>query len=162
MEPAKNKEKSHDHEKYRPAESAGCRTRACRPCPVTSHEPGQQCTTTPLGNGQHPVKTLRFVNDLRQDPHIALFRKLLYLLPMLLLVLAVLLPEGIIAALLAVALPLVGPAINLPTDAVIDWAFLGIAAYALLGIFPSALVAEHHAQVFHPGRITKQQRQLLR
>ena len=59
---------------------------------------------------------------------------------------AVLLPEGIIAALVAVALPLVGPAINLPTDAVIDWVFLGIAAYALLGILPRAVVAEHHAQ----------------
>ena len=67
-----------------------------------------------------------------------------------------LLPEGIIAALIAVALPLVGPAINLPTDAVIDWAFLGIAAYALLGILPRAVVAEHHAQVFHPGRIARQ------
>ena len=126
------------------------------------HESRQQCTSAPLGNGRASVKTLRFVNDLRQDPHIALVRKLLYLLPMLLLLLAVLLPEGIIAALIAVALPLVGPAINLPTDAVIDWAFLGIAAYALLGIFPHALVAEHHAQVFHPGRIAKQQRQLLR
>jgi hypothetical protein len=110
----------------------------------------------------HPVKTLRFVNDLRQDGRISLVRKLLYLAPMVLLLLAVLLPEGIIAALIAVALPVVGPAINLPTDAVIDWVFLGIAAYALLGIFPRAVVAEHHAQRFHPGRIAKQRRQLLR
>jgi hypothetical protein len=130
--------------------------------PVLSPSPG----TSPVNSTRphpwemvvHPIKTLRFVNDLRRDPHIALVRKLLYLLPMLLLVLAVLLPEGIIAALIAVALPVVGPVINLPTDAVIDWAFLGIAAYALLGIFPHALVAEHHAQVFHPGRIARQQR----
>jgi hypothetical protein len=111
---------------------------------------------------EHPVKTLRFVNDLRQDRRISLVRKLLYLVPMLLLLLAVLLPEGIIAALIAVALPVIGPAINLPTDAVIDWVFLGIAAYALLGIFPRSVVAEHHAQRFHPGRIAKQQRQVLR
>ena len=111
---------------------------------------------------EHPVKTLRFVNDLRQDPHISLVRKLLYLGPLLLLLLAVLLPEGIIAALIAAALPLVGPAINLPTDAVIDWALLGIAAYALLGIFPRAVVAQHHAQRFHPGRVAKQQRVLLK
>jgi hypothetical protein len=128
--------------------------------PVTS--PGTSLVSSarphPWEMVEHPIKTLRFVNDLRQDPHIALVRKLLYLLPMLLLLLAVLLPEGIIAALIAVALPVVGPAINLPTDAVIDWAFVGIAAYALLGIFPRALVAEHHAQVFHPGRIAKQQR----
>jgi hypothetical protein len=104
----------------------------------------------------HPVKTLRFVNDLRQDRRISLMRKLLYLGPMLLLLLAVLLPEGIIAAVVATVLPLVGPAINLPTDAVMYWAFLGIASYALLGIFPRMIVAEHHAQVFHPRRIARQ------
>ena len=78
--------------------------------PVTSP------TTSPVSSArphpwemvEHPIKTLRFVNALRQDPHIALVRKLLYLLPMLLLLLAVLLPEGIIAALIAGALPLVG------------------------------------------------------
>jgi hypothetical protein len=109
----------------------------------------------------HPVKTLRFVNDLRQDRRISLIRKLLYLGPMLLLLLAVLLPEGIVAVVLATVLPLVGPTINLPTDAVLDWAFFGIAAYALLGIFPHAIVAEHHAQVFHPGRIARQTQQRL-
>jgi hypothetical protein len=109
----------------------------------------------------HPVKTLRFVNDLRQDQRISLIRKLLYLGPMLLLLLAVLLPEGIVAVVLATVLPLVGPAINLPTDAVVDWAFFGIAAYALLGIFPHAIVAEHHAQVFHPRRIARQTQQRL-
>jgi hypothetical protein len=107
---------------------------------------------------EHPFKTLRFINDLRQDGRISLVRKLLYLVPMLLLLLAVLLPEGIIAALVAVALPVVGPAINLPADAVIDWVFLGIAAYALLSIFPRALIAEHHAQVFHPRRVAQPQR----
>jgi hypothetical protein len=109
----------------------------------------------------HPIKTLRFVNDLRQDQRISLIRKLLYLGPMLLLLLAVLLPEGIVAVVLATVLPLVGPAINLPTDAVLDWAFFGLAAYALLGIFPHAIVAEHHAQVFHPGRIARQTQQRL-
>ena len=127
--------------------------------PVTS--PVNSTRPHPWEMVLHPVKTLHFVKDLCQDPHIALVRKLLYLLPMLLLVVAVLLPEGVIAALIAVALPLVGPAINLPADAVIDWVFVGIAAYALLGIFPHAVVAKHHAQVFHPGRIARQQ-QLLR
>jgi hypothetical protein len=128
--------------------------------PVTS--PANSARPHPWEMVLHPVKTLRFANDLLRDQHIALIRKLLYLGPMLLLVLAVLLPEGMIAAVVATALPLVGPAINLPTDAVIDWAFFGIAAYALLGILPRAVVAQHHAQVFHPARIAKQQRQLLR
>ena len=119
-------------------------------------------TRIPWEMVEHPIKTLRFVNDLRRDPHIALVRKLLYLGPMLLLLLAVLLPEGIIAGLVAVALPVVGPAINLPADAVIDGVFLGIAAYALLGILLRAVVAEHHAQQIHPGRIAKERRQLLK
>ena len=120
--------------------------------PVTSARPH------PWEMVEHPFKTLRFVNDLRRDGRISLVRKLLYVVPLLLLLLAVLLPEGIIAGLVAVALPVVGPAINLPADAVIDWVLLGIAAYGLLSIFPLALVAEHHAQVFHPRRVAQQQR----
>ncbi len=145
----------------RDTDEPGLRDTAQRPTapivpPLTS--PVSSARPHPWEMVEHPLKTVRFVNDLRQDPHISLVRKLLYLVPMLLLLLAVLLPEGIIAALLAAVLPLVGPAINLPADAVIDWAFVGIAAYALLGIFPHAVVAEHHAQVFHPKRVARQQR----
>ncbi|MGO8948780.1 MAG: hypothetical protein ACLQUY_14230 [Ktedonobacterales bacterium] len=118
--------------------------------PVTSPRPH------PWEMVQHPFKTLRFVNGLRKDPRISLIRKLLYLAPLVVLVLALLLPEGIFAVVVATIVPLVGPAINLPTDAVLDWAFLGIAAYAMLGIFPRAIVAEHHAQEFHPRRLARQ------
>ncbi len=73
---------------------------------------------------------------------------------------AVLLPEGIVATAVAVVVPLVvplvgplvGPLVNLPTDAAIDWVLLGLAAYALLGIFPAAVVREHHVGLFHPTR----------
>jgi hypothetical protein len=54
----------------------------------------------------------------------------------------------------------VGPVANLPADAALDWAFLGIAAYALLGILPHAIVSEHHAQLFHPRRVPRQREQL--
>jgi hypothetical protein len=106
----------------------------------------------------HPFKTLRFVNDLRTDSRISWLRKLLYLGPLLLLLGALLLPESILAAAVAVALPVVGPIANLPADAAVDWAFLGIAAYALLGILPHTIVAEHHAELFHPGRIARQRK----
>jgi len=33
-----------------------------------------------------------------------------------------------------VAVPVVGPLANLPADGVVDWAFIGLAAYALLGL----------------------------
>jgi hypothetical protein len=103
----------------------------------------------------HPFKTLRFVNDLRKDRRISWLRKLLYVGPLLVLLGALLLPESILAAAVAVALPVVGPIANLPADAALDWAFLGLAAYALLGILPQRIVAEHHAQLFHPGRIAR-------
>ena len=103
----------------------------------------------------HPFKTLRFVNALRRDRRISWLRKLLYVGPLLVLVGALLLPESVLAAVVAVALPVVGPIVNLPADAAVDWAFVGFAAYALLGILPRAIVREHHAQLFHPGRIAR-------
>ena len=106
----------------------------------------------------HPFKTLRFVNDLRTDTRISWMRKFLYVGPLIVLLAALLLPESILAALVAAALPVIGPVADLPADAVLDWAFLGFAAYALLGILPRRMVAEHHAEVFHPRRIARQRR----
>src|SRR5215469_10100102 len=107
----------------------------------------------------HPLKTIAFIKALAEDRRISLLRKILYVGPILLLLGALLLPESILAVLVAVALPVVGPIANLPADGIIDWAFIGLAAYALLGILPKAIVSEHHARVFHPARIAKQRRQ---
>jgi signal transduction histidine kinase len=54
----------------------------------------------------HPFKTLRFVNALRRDRRISWLRKLLYVVPLLVLG-GALLTESILAALVAVALPVV-------------------------------------------------------
>ena len=107
----------------------------------------------------HPFKTLGFVNALARDRRISMVRKALYVGPLLVLLGALLLPESILATVIAIALPVIGPVANLPADAVVDWAFIGLAAYALLGILPKAIVAEHHARLFHPGRIARQRRQ---
>ncbi len=100
----------------------------------------------------HPIKMVRFVNSLWRDPRISWIRKLLYLAPLLVLLVAVLLPEGIVATLLAGLVPILGPLVNVPADAAIDWVVLGLAAYALLGIFPKQIVRELHARLFHPTR----------
>jgi hypothetical protein len=110
----------------------------------------------------HPFKTLRFVNALRKDRRISWLRKVLYVGPIVLLVGALLLPESILAAAVAVALPVVGPMANLPADGVVDWAFVGLAAYALLGILPRAIVSEQHAHLFHPNRIARQHQRQTR
>jgi hypothetical protein len=101
---------------------------------------------------QHPMKTVRFVNALRRDRRISWVRKLLYIGPFLLLLIALLLPEGVIAAGVALLLPVIGPLVNVPADAALDWFALGLAAYGLLGILPKRIVAEQHARLFHQTR----------
>src|SRR5258708_23107902 len=100
----------------------------------------------------HPFKTLRFVNALRRDPRIPFLRKLLYVGPIAALLLALLMPEGIVAAAVSVLLPVIGPAISLPADAAVDWLGLSVAAYGLLGALPRAILAEHPPRIFHPRR----------
>jgi hypothetical protein len=101
---------------------------------------------------QHPIQTVRFMDALRRDPRVSGVQKLLYVGPLLALLIALLLPEGIVAVGVALLVPLVGPLVNVPADGVLDWFALGLAAYALLGILPSRIVAEHHARLFHPRR----------
>jgi membrane-bound ClpP family serine protease len=105
---------------------------------------------------------VRFVSALTTDRRIALLSKLLYVAGLALLLVALLVPEGILATLVAVVLPVVGPAINLPADGLVDWAVVGLAAYGLLTLFPRAIVSEHHARLFHPRRVARQQQQHLR
>jgi hypothetical protein len=107
----------------------------------------------------HPFKTVRFVNALRKDRRISLLRKLLYVGPIVVLVVALLLPESILAAVIAATLPVIGPIADLPADGIVDWAFVGLAAYALLGILPQAIVSEQHARIFHPNRMAQQRQQ---
>jgi hypothetical protein len=100
----------------------------------------------------HPLKTLRFVGALARDPRLSPLRKALYLLVVGVLLVSLLIPEGIVAALVAALLPIVGPIVAVPADATVDWLLLGTMAYALLALFPAHIVREHHARIFHPRR----------
>ncbi len=100
----------------------------------------------------HPLKALRFMGALARDPRISALRKILFVAVVGALVGALLVPDGVIAALAATLLPLVGPVVALPADATVDWLFIGTVAYALLGLFPASIVREQHAHVFHPRR----------
>jgi hypothetical protein len=104
---------------------------------------------------QHPIKTMRFLEALRRDRRVSPMRKLLYIAPLLILLIALLLPEGLVAAGVALLIPLVGPLVNLPADAALDWVAFGFAAYMLLGVLPSRIVAEHHARLFHPTHLAR-------
>ena len=98
----------------------------------------------------HPLKTLRFVGALARDPRISPLVKVLCLLVVGMLLAALLIPEGVIATLVAALLPIVGPIVAVPADATVDWLLLGTMAYALLALFPAHIVREHHARIFHP------------
>ena len=140
------------------AHSASQRTMS--PAPVSSNQLPRTDSTDTTGSTRphpwemvlHPIKMVRFVNSLWRDPRISWVRKLLYIAPLLVLLVAVLLPEGIVATVLAGLVPILGPLVNVPADAAIDWVVLGLAAYALLGIFPKQIVRELHARLFHPAR----------
>jgi len=136
---------------------------AMLPTPVSSNQlPRTDSTDSTVITGStrphpwemvlHPIKMVRFVISLWRDPRISWVRKLLYLVPLLVLLVAVLLPEGIVATVLAGFVPILGPLVNVPADAAIDWVVLGLAAYALLGIFPKQIVRELHVRLFHPAR----------
>ena len=100
----------------------------------------------------HPLKALRFVGALARDSRVSPLAKALYLFVVGVLLIALLVPEGIVAALLAALLPVVGPIVAVPVDATVDWLFLGTIAYALLALFPAHIVREQHARIFHPRR----------
>lgn len=131
--------------------------RANRPNPVSAAPelPADGARPRPWEMVRHPVSTVRFMVALGRDPRVSGVRKLLYIGPLLILLIALLLPEGIIAAGVALLVPLIGPLVNLPADAVLDWVVFGLAAYALLGILPSSIVSEHHVRLFHSGRVTR-------
>ncbi len=103
----------------------------------------------------HPIKGIKFILALATDRRISMARKALYVIPLLVLVAALIAPESIIATIVALAMPLVGPVINIPADVVVDWALIGLAAYALLAVLPTAIVSEHHAELFHPKRVKR-------
>jgi hypothetical protein len=100
----------------------------------------------------HPLKALRFLGALARDPRISALRKIVFVAVVGAFVGALLVPDGVIAVLVATLLPIVGPVVALPADATVDWLFIGTVAYALLGLFPAYIVREHHARIFHPRR----------
>lgn len=99
----------------------------------------------------HPVKALKFVGGLLTDRRVSVFRKLVFVVPVLGLLVALLLPESLVAALAGTVLPVVGALISLPIGATLDWTVLAAVALLLLHIFPASIVREYHARLFHRG-----------
>jgi len=97
----------------------------------------------------HIPRTFRLVGALMRDPRVAFIRKLFFFGSIGVLLVALLLPEALVATLFTGVLPLVGPLLNIPPDAGLDWLALGTASFALLRVFPSEIVSEHFTRIFH-------------
>lgn len=83
-------------------------------------EVGQWLPAHRMGLSLHPIRGVRFVSALTADWRIAFLSKLLYVAGLALLLVALLVPEGALATLVAALLPVVGPAITLPADGLVD------------------------------------------
>lgn len=100
----------------------------------------------------HPFKTMYMVVALLVDRRVSIVRKLAFVVPIAVLALGLMVPETIFGILSGIAAPVVGLALDIPVDAAVDWVGLGLLAVALLGVFPAAVVAQYHAQLFHRKR----------
>jgi hypothetical protein len=100
----------------------------------------------------HPGKTVRLITALFRDPHVSLIRKLLFVLPLLLLFVALLVPDTLIGGLVSAVVPVVGPLVGIPGDAALDWIALGVAGIGLLHLFPTMILNGQYQRIFHSKR----------
>jgi len=97
----------------------------------------------------HPGRTFKFLISLLRDPRVSVVRKLVFLVPIALLILALLAPETILGVIAGTVLPVAGEVLSLPLDVSVDWITLAVIAFALLRIFPPHIVSEYHQRLFH-------------
>jgi hypothetical protein len=95
----------------------------------------------------HVGKTSRLAGALLRDRRISIFRKIFFIASLALLVLLLILGDAA-TELVSNILPFVGPVLDIPADATLDWVTLAIVSYNLLRVFPPELVSEHYARLF--------------
>lgn len=100
----------------------------------------------------HPFKTLYMVVALLVDRRVSILRKLLFVVPIVVLAVGLIVPETLVGILAGIVAPVVGLALDLPIDGAVDWLGVGLLAFALLAVFPTPIVAQYHAQLFHRTR----------
>ena len=91
----------------------------------------------PLEMLTHIGRSFRLTGALMRDPRVSIFRKILFVLPLIVLIGALLLPETLIAETVANIIPFFGPVLALPPDAALDWVTAGLVALGLFRVFPS-------------------------
>lgn len=92
--------------------------------------------------------TLRLVGALIRDRRLTFLRRGFFGIITLLLAVIVLVPSNPLALLIAAAVPVVGPILDLPADYTIDWVAAAAIITVLVRMFPREIVAEHTARIY--------------
>jgi hypothetical protein len=92
-------------------------------------------------------KTVHLVQAVLADRRVPVLRKALFLWALVMLALALLVPDTG-SALASMVVPVLGPLIDLPVDGLIDWSVAIALAPSLLRLLPAEIVAEHQAAIF--------------
>ncbi len=96
----------------------------------------------------HGIKTTKLIGALFRDRRIVAFRKALFVLAVVVLVVILFFPDVVGELGLSAALPIVGTILGVPIDGSVDWAAFALLAVNLLRIFPADIVAEHYNEIF--------------
>jgi hypothetical protein len=95
----------------------------------------------------HVRKTVSLVQAVLADRRVPVLRKALFLWALVMLAMALLVPDAG-SALASMLVPVLGPLVDLPADAAIDWSVAIALAPWLLRLLPEEIVAEHQAAIF--------------
>ena len=95
----------------------------------------------------HFRKTIHLVQAVLSDRRVPVLRKALFLWAVALLLVALLVPDAG-SALASLILPVIGPLVDLPFDAGLDWSVAIALAPWLLRLLPADIVGEHQAAIF--------------
>jgi hypothetical protein len=91
--------------------------------------------------------TLRLVFALVRDKRMSHIQRFALFGTTMALLTIVIVPSNPLAALVAVALPVVGPVIGLPADLVLDWTAVTMILTIIFRLLPREVVQEHTARI---------------
>ncbi len=97
----------------------------------------------------HFIKTGKLIGALYRDRRIAVWRKITFLVVIIIMLTILFFPDFFDEVFLSVVLPFIGTVLGVPLDAGFDWIAFALLSVNLLHIFPAEIVGEHYRRIFH-------------
>lgn len=119
---------------------------ANNPANTTTHKP-----PNPIAMLFHLVKTFALTGSLLTDRRINAAPKAIFI-AVIGVLLAAALGVDAAAELVSNVIPVAGPIVGIPIDAVVDWGVLSVVAFNLLKLFPAQIVGEHYDRLFRSNK----------